>query len=119
MRDGVRVARRGVPAVALVTEEFWAQGNFIARSVGIPDIPHVQVFVRMQRHHEQPYHIRKIGRLEVTEALINNQLQQHIYFFFSKEAIKRLCHIFELYNSTLCFYVLLFVVECMLCGRKS
>ena len=43
MRDGVRLARRGVPAVALVTEEFWAQGDFIARSVGIPDIPRVKL----------------------------------------------------------------------------
>ena len=43
MRDGVRLARRGVPAVALVTEEFWAQGDFIARSVGVPDIPRVQL----------------------------------------------------------------------------
>ena len=43
MRDGVRVARRGVPAVALVTEEFWPQGNFIARSVGLPDVPRVQL----------------------------------------------------------------------------
>ena len=43
MRDGVRIARRGVPAVALVTEEFWAQGDFIARSVGLPDIPRVRL----------------------------------------------------------------------------
>lgn len=43
MRDGVRVARKGVPAVALVTEEFWPQGDFIARSVGMPDVPRVQL----------------------------------------------------------------------------
>ena len=43
MRDGVRIARRGIPAIALVTEEFWAQGDFIARSVGVPDIPRVQL----------------------------------------------------------------------------
>lgn len=43
MRDGVKLARRGVPAVALVTEEFWAQGDFVARSVGIPDIPRVRL----------------------------------------------------------------------------
>jgi len=43
VRDGVRIARKGVPAVALVTEEFWPQGNFIARSVGVPDIPRVQL----------------------------------------------------------------------------
>ncbi len=41
MRDGVNLARRGVPAVALVSSEFWAQGDFIARSVGMPDVPRV------------------------------------------------------------------------------
>lgn len=29
--------------MALVTTEFWAQGDFIARSVGIPDIPRVEL----------------------------------------------------------------------------
>ncbi len=42
MRDGVNLARLGVPAVALVSSEFWAQGDFIARSVGMPDVPRVQ-----------------------------------------------------------------------------
>ncbi len=41
MRDGVNLARIGVPAVALVSTEFWSQGNFIARSVGMPDVPRV------------------------------------------------------------------------------
>jgi len=41
VRDGVNLARRGVPAVALVSSEFWAQGDFIARSVGMPDVPRV------------------------------------------------------------------------------
>ena len=35
------MARRGVPAVALVTEEFWAQGDFVAQSLGMPDLPRV------------------------------------------------------------------------------
>ena len=35
MRDGINIARRGVPAVALVTEDFWPQGDFIANSLGI------------------------------------------------------------------------------------
>ena len=43
MRDGVKLARRGIPAVALVTDEFWAQGDFVARSVGIPDVPRVRL----------------------------------------------------------------------------
>jgi hypothetical protein len=41
VRDGVNLARRGVPAVALVSSEFWPQGDFIARSVGMPDVPRV------------------------------------------------------------------------------
>ena len=43
MRDGVKLARKGVPAVALVTSEFWAQGDFVARSVGMPDVPRVML----------------------------------------------------------------------------
>ena len=43
MRDGVKIARRGIPAVALVTDDFWAQGDFVARSVGMPDVPRVRL----------------------------------------------------------------------------
>ena len=43
MRDGINLARRGIPAVALVTEEFWPQGEFIARSVGMEDVPRVRL----------------------------------------------------------------------------
>ena len=43
MRDGVKMARRGLPVVSLVTEEFWEQGNFVARSLGMPDLPRVQL----------------------------------------------------------------------------
>ena len=43
MRDGVKLAKRGIPAVALVTEDFWVQGDFVARSVGVPDVPRVQL----------------------------------------------------------------------------
>jgi hypothetical protein len=42
VRDGVNLARLGIPAVALVSTEFWPQGDFIARSVGMPDVPRVQ-----------------------------------------------------------------------------
>jgi hypothetical protein len=41
VRDGVNLARRGVPAVALVTTEFQPQGDFVARSLGMPDVPRV------------------------------------------------------------------------------
>jgi hypothetical protein len=43
VRDGINIARRGLPAVALVTEEFWPQGNFIAASLGMPDVPRVRL----------------------------------------------------------------------------
>ena len=29
--------------MALVTTEFWPQGDFIARSVGMPDVPRVEL----------------------------------------------------------------------------
>ena len=43
MRDAVLLAERQIPAVALVTEEFWPQGDFVARAVGMPDVPRVQL----------------------------------------------------------------------------
>lgn len=43
MRDGITFARSGRPAVALVTTEFWQQGDAIARSVGMPDVPRVEL----------------------------------------------------------------------------
>ena len=43
MRDGVNLAKLGIPAVALVTEEFWPQGDFVAQSLGMPDVPRVQL----------------------------------------------------------------------------
>lgn len=39
----MNAAHRGIPAVALVTDEFWAQGDFIAASFGMPDVPRVQL----------------------------------------------------------------------------
>lgn len=43
MRDGINIARLGKPAVALVTEEFWPQGDFVAKSLGMPDVPRVRL----------------------------------------------------------------------------
>ena len=43
MRDGISIARRGTPAVALVTEMFWPQGDFVAAAAGMPSIPRVQL----------------------------------------------------------------------------
>ena len=39
MRDGIETAKRGLPTVTLVTDEFWAQGDFVAGAAGMPDIP--------------------------------------------------------------------------------
>jgi hypothetical protein len=43
VRDGVNVAHLGIPAVALVTEDFWPQGDFVAQSFGMPDVPRVRL----------------------------------------------------------------------------
>ncbi len=43
MRDGISIARLGIPAVALVTEDFWPQGDFVARSLGMPAVPRVRL----------------------------------------------------------------------------
>ena len=43
MRDGFNIAQLGIPAVALVTEEFWPQGDFVAESLGMPDLPRVKL----------------------------------------------------------------------------
>jgi hypothetical protein len=41
VRDGVFAARLGIPAVAILTEEFIIQGEFVAKAVGMPAIPRV------------------------------------------------------------------------------
>ena len=41
MRDAIAAARSSTPAVALVTTKFSPQGDFVARSAGMPDIPRV------------------------------------------------------------------------------
>ncbi len=43
MRDGISFARKGIPAVAIVSTAFWAQGDFVARSLGMPDVPRVRI----------------------------------------------------------------------------
>ena len=43
MRDGIALARRGLPALAFVTEEFWPQGDFVARASGMPDLPRLRL----------------------------------------------------------------------------
>jgi len=41
VRDGINLARRGIPVVCLVTTKFRAQGDFVARAAGMPDVPRV------------------------------------------------------------------------------
>jgi hypothetical protein len=43
VRDGINTAKRGLPSVALVTEDFWPQGNFTAESLGMPSVPRVKL----------------------------------------------------------------------------
>jgi hypothetical protein len=43
VRDGINLANLGIPAVALVTEEFWAQGDFVAQSLGMPGVPRIKL----------------------------------------------------------------------------
>jgi hypothetical protein len=43
VRDGINTARLGLPSVALVTDDFWPQGNFTAESLGMPDVPRVKL----------------------------------------------------------------------------
>jgi hypothetical protein len=41
VRDGILLARRGRPAVALVTDVFVPQADFVSAAAGMPDIPRV------------------------------------------------------------------------------
>ncbi len=43
MRDGIKIAKAGMPVVSLVTEDFWPQGDFVAQSVGMPTVPRVKL----------------------------------------------------------------------------
>lgn len=43
MRDGIELARRGVPAVALITEAFWPQAELVARAAGMPGAPRIRL----------------------------------------------------------------------------
>jgi hypothetical protein len=43
VRDGFNFALLGIPAVALVTDQFWPQGDFVAESLGMQDLPRVKL----------------------------------------------------------------------------
>lgn len=57
MRDGIAIARAGLPAVAFVTTEFWPQGDFVASAEGMPGVPRVQL----------PHPVAGTGRVAMTE----------------------------------------------------
>ena len=67
MRDGIAVATKGLPAVALVTESFWPQGDFVAESFGMPDIPRLKL----------PHPVAGTGQQkmrEVADALVKQMI---------------------------------------------
>jgi hypothetical protein len=43
VRDGIELARRDRAVVALVSEPFWPQGDAIALSNGMPDVPRLRL----------------------------------------------------------------------------
>lgn len=43
MRDGAALARFGAAVAVLVTEEFLEEAAFLARAVGMPDVPIVRL----------------------------------------------------------------------------
>ena len=43
MRDGIELARRDRAVAALVTDQFWPQGHFVATSNGMPQVPRVRI----------------------------------------------------------------------------
>lgn len=57
MRDGIAIARAGLPAVAFVTTEFWPQGDFVAGAEGMPAVPRVEL----------PHPVAGIGRTAMSE----------------------------------------------------
>ena len=66
MRDGIAIARSGLPAVALVTTKFWPQGDFVAKSEGMPDVPRVQL----------PHPVAGIGRAAM--ATLADQISEEV-----------------------------------------
>lgn len=43
MRDSITTARQGIPSIALVTDAFWPQGDFVAAATGMPAVPRVRL----------------------------------------------------------------------------
>lgn len=43
MRDSITTARQGIPSIALVTDAFWPQGDFVANATGMPAVPRIRL----------------------------------------------------------------------------
>jgi hypothetical protein len=43
VRDGITLARLGLPAVSLVTTAFWEQGHFVAKAAGMSSAPRLEL----------------------------------------------------------------------------
>ncbi len=43
MRDSITTARQGIPSIALVTDAFWPQGDFVAAATGMPTVPRIKL----------------------------------------------------------------------------
>lgn len=56
-RDAVNLARAGIPVAALITQKFTEASGFVARSVGMPDVPRVQL----------PHPVAGTGHARITE----------------------------------------------------
>jgi hypothetical protein len=61
------MAKRGKPTVALVTEQFWRQGDFVAAAAGMPDIP----------RHQLPHPVAGTGK-DALSALANDVVDELI-----------------------------------------
>jgi len=56
-RDAVALARAGLPVCVLLSEKFWSASAFVARSVGMPDVPRVRL----------PHPVAGTGRMRIAE----------------------------------------------------
>ena len=73
MRDGHNIAKKGLPVVSLVTEDFWEQGNFVANSLGMPDLPRVKL----------PHPVAGLGEAKIT--IIADRVVEKILDSFENE----------------------------------
>jgi len=73
VRDGYNIAKRGMPVVSLITEDFWGQGTFVAKSLGMPDIPRVKL----------PHPVAGLGEIKI--AAIANSVVETILDSFENE----------------------------------